>query len=123
MWTEKQAKLLQGWLGERGGPVTVRYAMRYGQPAIASQLDQLKAEGIERVLILPAYPQYSGTSTASVMDAIYTWGQQIRHLPELRFVDQFHDDAAYIDALAVAFPRNTGGKTASWTLTPKKPAW
>ena len=100
VWTEKQAKLLQGWLGERGHRVTVRYAMRYGQPAIASQLDQLKAEGIERVLIMPAYPQYSGTSTASVMDAIYTWGQQIRHLPELRFVNQYHDDAAYIEALA-----------------------
>ena len=102
IWTEKQAKLLQGWLGERGHQVTVRYAMRYGQPSVASQLDQLKAEGIERVLILPAYPQYSGTSTASVMDAVYAWGQQIRYLPEMRFVNQYHDDAAYIAALAAS---------------------
>ncbi len=100
VWTEKQARLLQGWLAQRGHQVTVRYAMRYGSPSIASQLDALKAEGVTRVLILPAYPQYSGTTTASVFDAVYGWAAQVRAIPELRFVNRYHDDAGYIDALA-----------------------
>jgi len=100
VWTSRQATLLRGWLGERGHLLTVRYAMRYGNPSIASELDQLKAEGATRILIVPLYPQYSGTTTASVFDAVYTWAAQVRHLPELRFINRYHDDPAYIDALA-----------------------
>lgn len=100
VWTETQAKLLQGYLGERGHQVTVRYAMRYGNPSIASVMDELKAQGATRVLIVPAYPQYSGTTTASVFDAVAHWGLKTRHLPELRFVNRYHDDPGYIDALA-----------------------
>ncbi len=99
LWTEKQALLLGGWLGEAGHSVTVRYAMRYGNPSIGSQLDALKAEGATRVLILPAYPQYSATTTASVFDAVYTWAANTRSIPELRFVNRYHDDAGYINAL------------------------
>jgi protoporphyrin/coproporphyrin ferrochelatase len=99
VWTEKQATLLRGYLGERGHQVTVRYAMRYGNPSIPSVLDELRAEGVTRVLILSAYPQYSGTTTASVFDAVAAWGQKARHLPELRFVNRYHDDLGYIDAL------------------------
>ena len=100
VWTSRQATLLRGWLGERGHLLTARYAMRYGNPSIASELDQLKAEGATRILIVPLYPQYSGTTTASVFDAVYTWAAQVRHLPELRFINRYHDDPAYIDALA-----------------------
>lgn len=100
VWTGKQATLLRGYLGERGHQVTVRYAMRYGSPSIASVLDELKAEGVARVLVLPAYPQYSGTTTASVIDAVTAWSQPVRHLPELRFVNRYHDDPGYIQALA-----------------------
>ncbi|HSV50757.1 MAG TPA: ferrochelatase [Burkholderiaceae bacterium] len=100
VWTEKQATMLRGWLGERGHQVTVRYAMRYGNPAIAAVLDELKAQGITRVLVLPAYPQYSATTTASVFDAVYAWAARVRRLPELRFVNHYHDDAGYIQALA-----------------------
>jgi ferrochelatase len=100
VWTEKQATLLRGYLGERGHQVTVRYAMRYGNPSIASVLDELKAEGVTRVLVLPAYPQYSGTTTASVIDAVTAWSQPVRHLPEFRFVNRYHDDPGYIQALA-----------------------
>jgi ferrochelatase len=99
VWTEKQATLLRGYLGERGHQVTVRYAMRYGNPSIPSVLDELKAQGVTRVLILSAYPQYSGTTTASVFDAVAHWGLKVRHLPELRFVNRYHDDLGYIDAL------------------------
>ncbi|HEV6965910.1 ferrochelatase [Roseateles sp.] len=100
VWTERQAKLLQGLLGERGLHVRVACAMRYGQPAIAATLDALKREGVRRVLVLPAYPQYSGATTASVVDDVARWALKTRHLPELRFVNRYHDDAGYIAALA-----------------------
>ena len=99
-WTNKQGTLLQGYLGERGHRLSVKWAMRYGQPSIASQLDALKAEGARRVLVVPLYPQYSGATTASVMDDVFAWGRRTRHLPELRFVNHFHDDERYIAALA-----------------------
>ena len=105
LWTEKQSKLLQGWLGQRNHAVKVRYAMRYGSTSIASQLDAFKAEGVTRVLVVPAYPQYSGTTTASLFDAVYAWGQTTRTLPELRFVNHYHDDPAYIAALANSVQR------------------
>ena len=100
VWTEKQALMLRGYLGQRGHHVEVRYAMRYGNPSIASQLDQFKADGVTRILILPAYPQYSGTTTASVFDAVYTWAAKVRRIPEFRFINNYHDDPGYIDALA-----------------------
>ena len=100
VWTDKQAKLLQGMLGERGLRVRVAYAMRYGAPAIAATLDALKREGVRRVLVLPAYPQYSGATTASVIDDVARWSLKTRHVPELRFVNRYHDDAGYIAALA-----------------------
>lgn len=100
VWTEKQAKLLQGWLDEHGHGVQVRHAMRYGGPSIASQLGALKAAGAERILVLPCYPQYSGTTTASVIDAVNRWCAGERSVPELRFVNRYHDDAGYIAALA-----------------------
>ncbi len=99
-WTQQQATLLRGWLGQAGCNVLVRPAMRYGNPSIASQLDALKAEGAARILILPLYPQYSGTTTASVFDAVYAWAACQRHVPELRFVNRNHDDPLYIEALA-----------------------
>ncbi len=100
VYTERQATMLQGYLGERGHRVSVRYAMRYGNPSIASQLDALKAEGATRILVLSAYPQYSATTTASVIDAVNTWTTRTRLVPELRFVNRYHDDAEYIEALA-----------------------
>ena len=100
VYSRKQAVLLRGYLGERGVDVSVRLAMRYGQPSVAAELDALKAEGCTRVLVLPLYPQYSGTTTASVIDAVTAWSRSVRHVPELRFVNRFHDDAGYIDALA-----------------------
>ncbi len=100
VWTEKQALLLAGYLGQRGQPVLVRHAMRYGQPSIAGALDALRAEGAERVLVLPLYPQYAAATTASVGDAVAAWMKRRRNLPELRFVKHWHDDPGYIGALA-----------------------
>jgi ferrochelatase len=100
VWTERQAGRLQGWLGEHGHRVRVEYAMRYGNPSIASQLDALADAGAQRILVLPAYPQYSGTTTASVIDAVAQWTGTRRHVPELRFVNRYHDDRGYVQALA-----------------------
>ncbi|SFC43422.1 ferrochelatase [Polaromonas sp. OV174] len=100
VWTQKQATMLSGYLAVRGHKVEVRMAMRYGNPSIASQLDQLKADGVTRILILPAYPQYSGTTTASVFDAVYGWAARIRRIPEFRFINHYHDEPGYINALA-----------------------
>ncbi len=100
LWTQRQATLLQGRLGEDGHRVKVRYAMRYGNPSIASQLDALKAEGAGRILVITAYPQYSGTTTASVIDDVADWARGARNVPELRFVNRYHDDPGYIEALA-----------------------
>ncbi len=100
VWTDKQAKLLAGYLGQAGLPVRVQPAMRYGRPGIAEGLDALRAEGATRVLVLPMYPQYSATTTGSVFDAVADWGRRARWVPELRFVHEYHADPAYIDALA-----------------------
>jgi protoporphyrin/coproporphyrin ferrochelatase len=102
VWTLKQAKLLQGYLGERGHPVIVQPAMRYGEPSIAAGMDALKAAGATRVLVLPAYPQYSGATTASTVDAVAAWAARTRHVPELRIVNRYHDEPAYIAALAAS---------------------
>ena len=106
VWTEKQARGLQQWLTQAGHHITVRYAMRYGQTSIAEQLDVLKTEGVTRVLVLPAYPQYSATTTASLFDAVYTWAAKVRNLPELRFINHYHDHPAYIRALAGSIQRH-----------------
>ena len=100
VWTETQAKRLQGHLGEAGLHVVVRHAMRYGRPSVASELDELKRAGCQRILVLPAYPQYSGTTTGSVLDAVYDWGKRTRLVPEFRFVNRYHDHPGYIEALA-----------------------
>ena len=102
VWTDKQAKLLRGWLGEAGHNVLVRPAMRYGNPSIASQLDAFKAEGVRRVLVLPLYPQYSATTTASVIDAVNDWCATTRDIPEIRFVNSYHRDPGYIAALVAS---------------------
>jgi len=100
VWTATQAKLLRGLMGERGHQVTVAYAMRYGNPSIASVLTTLADGGCDRILVLPLYPQYSATTTASTFDSVQRWSLARRDVPEFRFVKDYHDDAGYIDALA-----------------------
>ena len=100
VWTDRQAKLLAGYLGERGHRVTVRFAMRYGNPSIARVLGELKAGGAQRILVLPMYPQYCSATTGSVSDAVFQWAAQVRALPELRFVNHFPEQEGYLSALA-----------------------
>jgi ferrochelatase len=74
--------------------------MRYGNPSIASVLGELKAANATRILVLPLYPQYAAATTASIGDKIGQWTATARRVPELRFVGEYHDDPAYIQALA-----------------------
>lgn len=98
--TAKQAKLLKGWLGEKiASPLVVEYAMRYGQPAIAATLAQMKAAGCQRILLLPLYPQYAASSTGTALDAALAWWGKLRNQPALRSVRSYHDHPAYIAAL------------------------
>ena len=100
VWTERQSQLLAGYLGQRDHQVIVRHAMRYGEPAIAKVLDAVKAEGADRILIVPLYPQYAASTTASIDDAVATWMRRTRNVPEMRFVKHYHDDDGYVNALA-----------------------
>jgi ferrochelatase len=101
IYTGKQAALLQGVLEDRGHQdVQVAMAMRYGSPALPDVLDELKARGCDRIVVLPAYPQYSGTTTASIWDAVFDHYRHVRNIPELRLVKHYHDHEGYIEALA-----------------------
>jgi protoporphyrin/coproporphyrin ferrochelatase len=98
--TERQAKLLKGFIGESGNKdILVEYAMRYGQPSIASMLDKLKAAGATKITVVPLYPQYAGSSTASVFDDVDAWEKKTRNAPELKRIRGYPDHPAYIAAL------------------------
>ncbi|NMG34635.1 ferrochelatase [Azoarcus sp. TTM-91] len=101
--TERQAKLLAGYLGASGhGTLKVVWAMRYGAPSIPDTLNALKAQRHSRILIVPMYPQYAASTTASVMDEVARSLLHWRNLPEIRFIRDFHADPAYITSLAAS---------------------
>ena len=85
---------------EFSGPVEVALGMRYGNLSIPDALNELKAKGVRRLLILPLYPQYSATTTASTFDEVTNELQKWRLIPEMRFVNNYFKNEAYIDALA-----------------------
>jgi ferrochelatase len=95
------ADALRGELAARWGNVAkLALGMTYGTPSIASALDELREAGARRILVLPLYPQYSATTTASVFDKVTRVLQGWRWVPELRFVNQYHDAPGYIAAVA-----------------------
>jgi ferrochelatase len=94
--TAAQARALQAMLGDG---VRVDWGMRYGNPSISSRLQAMKDAGYDRILVAPLYPQYSGATTASVMDAVGDALRTMRWQPALRTLPPYHDDEAYISAL------------------------
>jgi ferrochelatase len=97
----RQAQLLRGYLGERmKKPVPVAAAMRYGKPSIAEGLAELRFRGCARVLVLPLYPQYSASTTASVEDELARVLKRAKPPPQLRVLREFHAHSAYAKAIA-----------------------
>ena len=89
--------------------------MTYGSPSVAAGLDKLDAAGARRVIVLPLYPQYSGTTTAAVIDAVAADLGERRWIPEMRYINQYHDDPGFIAAHAANirehWEQNGRGKT------------
>lgn len=105
--TERQVAALQASFAAQGlAHIVVDYAMRYGQPSIANKLDALAKQGVERVLVLPMYPQYADATTASVFDGVAQALAARRNIPELRVVRSWHDHPLYINALADSIARH-----------------
>jgi ferrochelatase len=96
-----QAAALKAELTHRfGDHVTVELGMRYGHPSIDEAVTLLEAANVRRMIVLPMYPQYSGTTTASVFDGVAERMQRTRWIPEMRFINQYCDHDAYVKALA-----------------------
>lgn len=113
VWTEQGSPLLACARDQVAGirerladrlpaPVEVVLGMRYGNPSIPSALEQLHGQGVRRLLVLPLYPQYSASTTASTFDAVAATLMRWRWIPELRFIGRYHDEAGYIAALAAS---------------------
>nr|WP_319516599.1 ferrochelatase [uncultured Cohaesibacter sp.] len=83
-------------------PVEVDYAMRYGKPSIKSKITALAEKGCERLLVLPLYPQYAAATTATVNDVVFDVLKEMRWQPALRTLPPYHDNPAYIEALATS---------------------
>lgn len=108
--SQAQAEGLQQQLSARGSHAVVELAMTYGKPSISAAIAKLRAAGCERILVLPLYPQYSATTTAAVMDAVFKSQQQVRDIPEFRFVKSYCDQPAYITALASSVQKHWQAK-------------
>jgi ferrochelatase len=80
--------------------VVVDWAMRYGNPSIASRIEALTAQGCDRLLVVPLYPQYSAATSATVCDEVFRALGRMRAQPTLRVTPPYYDDPDYIDALA-----------------------
>ena len=100
---EKVAARLAGVAGDR---LVVDWAMRYGNPSIDSKLQALQGEGCERILVVPLYPQYAAATTATVNDKVFESLMKMRWQPAVRTAPAYHDDPAYIDALACSMEQS-----------------
>ena len=110
-YTRSQAELMAEALKDHS-EVVVDWAMRYGQPSIASRMDYLQKQGCDRILVFPLYPQYAAATTATVNDKAFETLLKLRWQPALRTVPPYHDDPAYIDALAVSIEKHLA--TLDW---------
>ena len=99
--TKNQAKALQAKFdAEAPDTYVVDYAMRYGEPSVATAMQNLLEQGARKVIVLPLYPQYCASTTGSTFDALAEDFTQRRWLPDLRFVSHYHDHPQYIECVA-----------------------
>jgi protoporphyrin/coproporphyrin ferrochelatase len=89
--------------------LVVDWAMRYGTPSIPGRLDALKAQGCDRILVVPLYPQYAAATTATVCDKVFDALSRMRWQPTIRFAPPYYDDPVYIDALAASLQAALAG--------------
>ncbi len=96
--TQKQAQALQQMIKQKVPAIELTYGMRYGNPSIEGALQRLRDQGCEYLLILPLYPHYSGATVGSTFDAIANTLRQWRWVPDLRFINHYHDNDLFIKA-------------------------
>ncbi len=106
-YTRDQSDLMSEALNDLPN-VVVDWAMRYGNPSIASRIERLHAKGCEKILLFPLYPQYSASTTATVNDKAFEHLMKMRWQPAVRTVPPYHDDPNYIDALAISIDKALG---------------
>lgn len=99
--TQNQASALaerckQAW----GDDVIVDFAMRYGKPAVSDVIDRMQAQGVRKLVVLPLYPQYCASTTGSTFDAVASYFQKARWMPDFRFISHYHDNPQYIQIVA-----------------------
>ena len=122
VWTERGSPLMTGTrdLAEhlkhkleatQPNRFTVKIAMRYGQPAIRDELKALQQAGAERLMVLPLYPQYSGATIGTVADTVFKELSSWRWVPELQLLGAYHDDEAYLAAIADSLTRHWKAKS------------
>ncbi|MFA7665408.1 MAG: ferrochelatase [Burkholderiaceae bacterium] len=104
--TVRQTARLRDWLDDQGHEVDVEFAMRYGSPSIDEVLRRLRDGHARRILVLPLYPQYAGSTTATAIDAVGTELARWRNQPELRWIRDFHADPGWLDAVVARIERH-----------------
>jgi protoporphyrin/coproporphyrin ferrochelatase len=107
-WTKRQTELVQQCFPN----VPVRFGMQVGNPPVAKVVDEMIRAGAERLIVLPMYPQYSATTTASATDALFHCLQKQRQVPALRIVPPYYEHPAYLDAVAAVITDEL--KKLSW---------
>jgi ferrochelatase len=103
--TRAQAEKLAASIADQKH-VIVDWGMRYGNPSIKSRIDALTAQGCDRILVMPLYPQYSASTSATVVDKVALALKDMRAQPTVRFTPPYYDEPSYIDALAISIERH-----------------
>jgi protoporphyrin/coproporphyrin ferrochelatase len=119
VYSRALAAALQSEFDTSGARVRVALAMRYGEPSISKTIAELRQQGVRRLLVLPLYPQYSAASTGSAFDGATKALQAMRWPPELRVINDYHDDSNYLEALAASVQSywNTHGRAERLMLS------
>jgi ferrochelatase len=99
VYTQRQTEGLRQLFAQRGLAIEVETGMRYGQPSIKNAMQRLRERGCEHMLVVPLYPQYASSTTATVVDEVARVASHMRDQPALRFIKRFHTDPAFIRPL------------------------
>src|SRR5690606_3811454 len=95
VWSQAQAAQVQQQLVQQNVNAQVALGMRYGNPSIAQAMDSLRSQGCDRILVVPMYPQYAASTTATAVDKVAAYASRLRNQPELRFIKRYHDLPGY----------------------------